>query len=80
MKNFMALGSFTQGMELNEVPNEGDMMPFPREDAVMTIYDGPPHQGCASCLTRVQEPQLIVAGGAGTQGCKGHKFSNIFVH
>jgi hypothetical protein len=45
MKNFMALGSFTQGMELNEVPNEGDMMPFPREDAVMTIYDGPPSPG-----------------------------------
>jgi hypothetical protein len=42
MKNFMALGSFTQGVELNEVPNEGDMMPFPREDAVMMIYDGPP--------------------------------------
>jgi hypothetical protein len=25
-------------------------------------------------LTRVQEPQLVVAGGAGTQGCKDTNF------
>jgi hypothetical protein len=29
-------------MELDEVPDEGDAMPFLGEDAVMTIYDGCP--------------------------------------
>jgi hypothetical protein len=37
MKNFMASGSLTRGMEVAEVPNEGDTMPFPREDAVTMI-------------------------------------------
>jgi hypothetical protein len=29
MKNFMASGSLTRGMEVDEVPNEGEAMPFP---------------------------------------------------
>jgi hypothetical protein len=37
MKNFMALWSLTQSMEVDEVPNEGDATPFPREDMVMAI-------------------------------------------
>jgi hypothetical protein len=32
MKNFMASGSLARGMEVDEVPNEGDTTPFPRED------------------------------------------------
>jgi hypothetical protein len=27
-------------MELEEDPGRSDVMPFPREDAVMTVYDG----------------------------------------
>jgi hypothetical protein len=42
MKNFMASASLTQGMEVDEVPDEGGVMPSPREDAVMTIYYGHP--------------------------------------
>jgi hypothetical protein len=42
MKNFMASESLIRGMELDKVPDEGNAMPFPREDAVMTIYDGRP--------------------------------------
>jgi hypothetical protein len=45
MKSFMSLGSLTRGMELGEVSDEGDMTPFPREDAIMTIYDGCPPLG-----------------------------------
>jgi hypothetical protein len=45
MKNFMASGSLTQGMEIDEVPNEGDATPFPGEDAVMMIYDEHPSSG-----------------------------------
>jgi hypothetical protein len=30
IKNFMALRSLTRGLEVNEVPNEGDVTPFPR--------------------------------------------------
>jgi hypothetical protein len=40
MKNFMILGSFTQGMKLDEDPGGCDTMPFLREDAVMTVYGG----------------------------------------
>jgi uncharacterized phage infection (PIP) family protein YhgE len=45
MKNFMASGSLTRGMEVDEVPNAGDAMPCPREDVVMTIYVGHPSPG-----------------------------------
>jgi hypothetical protein len=45
MKNFMAPGSLARGMEVNEVPDEGDTMPFPGEDAVVMIYDGRPPSG-----------------------------------
>jgi hypothetical protein len=54
MKNFMASGSLTQGMEADEVPNEGDMMLFPVEDAVMTICDGCSLPG----VHRVSNPSL----------------------
>jgi hypothetical protein len=42
MKNFMILGSLTWGIELNEVPDKSDKMPFPGEAAVMMIYSGHP--------------------------------------
>jgi hypothetical protein len=40
MKSFMTLGSISRGMEVDEVPNEEDIMPFPREDTVTMIYNG----------------------------------------
>jgi hypothetical protein len=52
MKNFMASVSLTWGMEINDVPNEGDATPFSREDTVMTIYDGRPTMG----MRRVSNP------------------------
>jgi hypothetical protein len=42
MKNFMASRSLNRGMEVDEVPDESDVTPFPRDDAVMMIYDGRP--------------------------------------
>jgi hypothetical protein len=45
MKNFMGSGSLSRGMELDEVPDEVDAVPFPGEDAVMMIYDGRPSLG-----------------------------------
>jgi hypothetical protein len=42
MKSFMTSTSLSQGMEVDEVPDEGDTMPFPREEAVMTICDEHP--------------------------------------
>jgi hypothetical protein len=47
MKNFMISGSLGPNMELEEDPDGRDAMPFPREDAVMTVYDG----GDAACPT-----------------------------
>jgi hypothetical protein len=54
MKNFMALGSLTQGMEVNKVPDKGDTMPIPREGTVMTIYYGRPPLG----MCHVSNPSL----------------------
>jgi hypothetical protein len=42
MKNFMISGSLTWGMEPDEDPGGSDTMPFPKEDAVMTVYDRRP--------------------------------------
>jgi hypothetical protein len=63
IKNFMVLGSLTQGMEVDEVPDEGDMTLFLGEDVVMTIHDERPSLG----MRRVSNPslvtQVVVAGG-----------------
>jgi hypothetical protein len=40
MKSFMTSGSLSRGMEVDEVPDEEDTMPFPGEDVVITIYNG----------------------------------------
>jgi hypothetical protein len=42
MKNFMASGSLARRMVIDEVLDEGNTMPFPREDTIMMIYDGHP--------------------------------------
>jgi hypothetical protein len=54
MKNFIASGSLSRGIEVDEVPDEGDAMPIPREDAIMTIYDGCPSPG----MRHVSNPGL----------------------
>jgi hypothetical protein len=41
-------------MEVDEVPDEGNTMPFLEEDAVMTIYNGRPSLG----MRRVSDPSL----------------------
>jgi hypothetical protein len=38
MMSFMATGSLPQGTEVIEAPIEDDMVPFPGEDAVMTVF------------------------------------------
>jgi hypothetical protein len=38
MKNFMVSESVTWGMKLDEVLDESNTMPFPREAAVMMVY------------------------------------------
>jgi hypothetical protein len=42
IESFMTMGSLSRGMEVDEVPTEGDAAPCPREDAIMTIYDRRP--------------------------------------
>jgi hypothetical protein len=39
MKSFMILGSPARGTELGEVLGESDTTPFPRENAIMMVYD-----------------------------------------
>jgi hypothetical protein len=38
MRSFMTSGSLTWGAELDEVPDSSDMMLFPEENAVITVY------------------------------------------
>jgi hypothetical protein len=45
MKSFMTTGSLAQGLEVNEALVEGDVTPFPTEDAVMTIFGRHPSLG-----------------------------------
>jgi hypothetical protein len=56
-------------MEVDEVPDEGDAVPFPGEDTVMMIYDGRPSPGVRRMSNLSPGTQLTAAGGAGTQGC-----------
>jgi hypothetical protein len=42
MKNFMTSRSLTRDKEPEEHPGGSDVMPFTREDAVMTVYDAAP--------------------------------------
>jgi hypothetical protein len=50
MKSFMTSGSLSRGMEVNEVPDEGDATPFPGEEALRTICDEHPSPG-RRCVT-----------------------------
>jgi hypothetical protein len=45
MKCFMTSGSLSRGMEVDKVLDEGDVMPFPGEEVVMTICDERPSPG-----------------------------------
>jgi hypothetical protein len=65
MKSFMILGSFTRGTKLDEDPGGSDIMPFPGEDAVMTVYGGhlPLEKRCVSKLS--PSPQHVAVGDAG---------------
>jgi hypothetical protein len=42
MKNFMTSGSLTRDKEPEGDPDRKGTTPFPREEAVMTVYDGCP--------------------------------------
>jgi hypothetical protein len=42
IKNFMATGSLSRGMEVDETPIKDDVTPFPVENAIMTIFERQP--------------------------------------
>jgi hypothetical protein len=80
MKSFMALVSLAQGIEVNEVPDKGDTMPFPGKDVVMTMYDGCPSPG----MRHVSNPSLgtpaLYGWGRWNAGMDVHKFSWTFTY
>jgi hypothetical protein len=45
MESFMTSGSPTWSVELDEGLDRSDMMSFPQENTVMTVYGGRPHRG-----------------------------------
>jgi hypothetical protein len=51
MKNFIISGFLTRDMEPEEDLGRRYVMPFPEEDAVMTLYNGHPLRGSAACPT-----------------------------
>jgi hypothetical protein len=53
MKNFMTSGSLTRDREPKEDLGGRGATPFPREDAVMMVYDGRPLLGGVIYLTKV---------------------------
>jgi hypothetical protein len=42
MKNFMTSGCLTRDKEPEGYPGGGGVIPFPREEAIMRVYDGCP--------------------------------------
>jgi hypothetical protein len=69
-----------RGMEVDEVPDEGNTMPFPGEEAVMMIYDGRPPPG----MCCVSYPSLGTPArcdwGRRNMGMYGHEFSHTFTY
>jgi hypothetical protein len=51
MRSFMTLGSLTWGVELDKGSDRSDTTSFPKDNTVMTVYGGRPHQGGVVCLT-----------------------------
>jgi hypothetical protein len=59
MRSFMTSRSLTWGAELDEEPDGSDMTPFPKENAVMMVYRGPPPPaGEAPHVERMGTPGL----------------------
>jgi hypothetical protein len=66
-------------MEVNGVPDEGNTIPFLKEDTVMMIYDGRPSPG----MCRVSNPSLGTPAHWGVQergDVMTRVFFYIFVH
>jgi hypothetical protein len=77
MKNFMISGSLTRAMELDEVPDGSNTMPFPRENAVMMIYDGCSPLG--RCRMSNLSPATLTCRDQGHEDVKSQVFQYICV-
>jgi hypothetical protein len=67
-------------MEVDEVPDEGNTMPFPREEAVTMIYDGRPPSGmCYMSYPSLGTPARCDWGRRNT-GMYRHEFSHTFTY
>jgi hypothetical protein len=77
MKNFMASGSLNRGMEVDEVPDESDVTPFPRDDVVMMIYDGRPSPRVHRTSNLSPRTLAHYGWGVGMQGCKDTNFQYL---
>jgi hypothetical protein len=69
MRSFMTSGSLTWEAEPDEGPEGSDAMPFPEENAIMTILEGCPspsgrHRMCSL------SPRVSTYGGGGHRGSR----------
>jgi hypothetical protein len=71
-KSFMISGSLTRGTELEEDPGGSDTMPFPREDAIMTVYGGRPPPRRCHMSTLCPRASTHCGWGHGDRGVKAH--------
>jgi hypothetical protein len=69
MTSFMTSGSLTWGIELDEGLDGGHTMPFPKENAIMRVYEGCPVP--RRCRVSTLSPWAPRGGG---QGCNGTCF------
>jgi hypothetical protein len=60
MKNFMTSGALSKGKKHEGDPGKKGVSPFPREEAVMTIYGGPvPHESRRKLKVMSREVNVV---------------------
>jgi hypothetical protein len=63
VQSFMTSGSLTWCAELNEGPDRSDMAPFPEENIIMTVCEGPPlDEEVPHVQPRPQDPNSLWLG------------------
>jgi hypothetical protein len=77
MNNFMISGSLTRDMELEEHQDRRDVMPFPEEDAVMTVYEG---GGAPHVQPMSRDPNSLWLRTRGHKGVKAQVFQYIYLY
>jgi hypothetical protein len=81
MQSFMTSGSLTWGTDLNEGHARSDMVPFPKENASMIVFEGCSHWiGACHVQPRPQDPNSRLLGPWQLMGVMTHTFLHMLLH